>query len=85
MGELSSNGDEDVIFSTIQTIHRRLDKFDPKEFDLVVADECFTGDVEILTNEGFVRFDELEKQKVAQIHDDFKLDYVQPIIMKVRW
>lgn len=40
MGEFSSKGDEDVIFSTIQTLHRRLDNFDPKEFDLVIADEC---------------------------------------------
>jgi hypothetical protein len=35
--------------------------------DMIVADECFTGDMEILTDRGFKRFDSLTKtERVAQ-------------------
>lgn len=77
MGKHHSNG-EQTIFATAQSLHRRLDKFNPNEFDLVVADECFTGDVEILTEKGFVRFDELADEKVAQVHDDRTINFVSP-------
>ena len=33
--------------------------------DLVILDECFTPEVEVLTEDGFIRFDKLENQKVA--------------------
>lgn len=29
-----------VVVASVQTLHRRLDKIDPKQFDLIVADEC---------------------------------------------
>lgn len=77
MGTETSNG-EDVIIATAQSLHRRLDKFPKDYFDVAIFDECFTGDVEILTENGFVRFDGLENEKVAQLHGDFKLDYVKP-------
>jgi len=47
---------------------------------LVIIDECFSGDTEILTENGFVRFDELSNEKVAQLStDDLKIDFVAPI------
>ena len=42
MGKHKSNG-EDIIFATVQSLHRRLDKFDPSEFDLVIGDEIQDG------------------------------------------
>lgn len=39
MGKHTSNG-EDVVIATAQSLYRRLDRFDPKEFSIVVADEC---------------------------------------------
>lgn len=44
-----------------------------------IGDECFPPEAEILTEEGFVRFDELKDQKVAQWHEDFKVDFVSPL------
>lgn len=39
--------------------------------DMVTVDECFTGDVELLTNKGFKRFDELTQTEiVAQVNSD---------------
>ena len=32
-------GDTDVVFATVQTLHRHLDDFDPTEFDYLVIDE----------------------------------------------
>lgn len=34
--------------------------------DIVLIDECFSNDTEVLTENGFVRFDELSSEKVAQ-------------------
>lgn len=39
---------------------------------------CLTGDTEILTDEGWVRFDILGEQKVAQVNNG-KIEFVQPI------
>lgn len=40
---------------------------------------CFTGDTEILTTEGWIRFDELpEGLSVAQWHEDGTIDFVEP-------
>lgn len=40
MGKLKTKGNEQNIFSTVQTLHRRLDKFKPDDFDLVIGDEA---------------------------------------------
>ena len=39
MGKYTSDG-EDIVFATVQSLYRRLDKFDPKDFSIVIADEC---------------------------------------------
>lgn len=50
------------------------------EWGTIVVDECFSGDTEILTEKGFVRFDELDKNsKVAQYNEDGTLNFVNPI------
>ena len=77
MGNQTSNGEE-AIFATVQSISRRLDKFKPNDFELVVGDECFEPDAEILTNKGFVKFCELGDEKVAQIDDDRNISFVTP-------
>lgn len=46
---------------------------------VVILDECFTGDVEILTDNGFVRFDKYSGQKVAQVSNETKrMSFVYP-------
>ena len=54
-----------------------VDQFPP---DLIAMDECYAGDVEILTDRGFVRFDELEDGTTcAQVDPDTKeVSYVVP-------
>jgi hypothetical protein len=52
-------------------------KYNPTRV-IQIGDECFPPEAEILTNEGFVRFDELKDQKVAQWHEDFTIDFVNP-------
>ena len=48
-------------------------------YDVVFYDECVTGDVEILTENGFIRFDKLPKNiKVAQ-YDKGEISFVPPI------
>lgn len=48
-------------------------------FDRILVDECVTGDTEILTEKGFVRFDLLNKSlKVAQ-YDNGSISFVNPL------
>lgn len=44
-----------------------------------LGDECFPPDVEILTEKGFVRFDELESEKVAQWNEEGTIEFVNPL------
>lgn len=44
------------------------------------GDQCLTPETEILTEEGFVRLDELSKdQKVAQYNEDESIEFVKPL------
>lgn len=40
--------------------------------------ECFVGSTEVLTQDGFVRFDKLKDEKVAQYHEDGTITFVKP-------
>lgn len=46
---------------------------------LITEGECFKGDVEILTPNGWVRFDEYDNEKVLQIKEDLSGEFVKPI------
>lgn len=60
--------------------YESLKKYKNSYFDVVVADECFRGDTEILTDEGYKRFDCLEgNEKVAQFTDNGTIEFVAPI------
>jgi superfamily II DNA or RNA helicase len=49
------------------------------KFDVLLIDECVTGDTEILTEIGFKRFDSLNKSlKVAQ-YDNGEISFVNPL------
>ncbi len=49
-------------------------------WDYILFDECFRGDVEILTDKGFKRFDALEgNEKIAQYNDDSTIEFVNPV------
>lgn len=61
----------------IQTLIRRLNRY--REPSLIIHDECFVGDVEILTDKGFIRFDKLNKNEiVAQVEDDGSICFISP-------
>lgn len=48
--------------------------------DICIIDECFSQDTEILTENGFVRFDCLQNEKVAQYNcEDKTVDFITPL------
>ncbi len=69
-----------VTFATVQTLCK-LDLSQYKDFwDLIVVDECFKGDTEVLTDKGFIRFDALTgEEKIAQYNSDNTVEFVEPI------
>lgn len=48
------------------------------EYKVFLLDECFTPDVEILTDKGFIRFDKLKDEKIAQ-WEDSQITFVKPL------
>lgn len=49
------------------------------KWDLIVIDECFHPDTEILTEKGWMKFYNITNEKVAQYNDDGTIEFVEPI------
>lgn len=70
----SNNGVDNVRELVASASERALDC----EYKVIIIDECVTGDTEILTDCGWKRFDELNKnEKVAQ-YNNGKIEFVKP-------
>lgn len=69
-----------ITFATIQTMCN-LDLPRYKDlWDVIIVDECFKGDTEVLTDKGFVRFDSLTgNEKIAQYKEDNTVEFVSPL------
>ena len=66
-----------ITFATIGSVKAHPELF--THFKNIIVDECFTGETEILTEKGFIRFDDLGKDlKVAQF-DNGIISFVNPI------
>lgn len=52
------------------------------KYKVFIHDECFSGDVRVLTDKGYKRFDSLDRtEKIAQYNDDGTIEFVTP----TRW
>lgn len=70
---------QDVTFATVQTLNK-LDLEHYKDtWDMIIVDECFSGDTEILTDKGFISFKDLKNENVAQYNNDGSINFVQPL------
>ena len=50
------------------------------EMGIVALDECFSGDVEVMTENGFIQFKDLsEDVKIMQWNDNFTMNLVKPL------
>lgn len=68
-----------VISFTVQTLqNRRIQKVSRDAIGLLLVDECFTGDTEILTEHGFVRFDQLGKDVLVAQYESGSMSFVAP-------
>lgn len=70
--------DPRIQVSMVQSLANKVDKIEKPS--LIVVDECYDGDTEILTENGFVKFSNLDKNvRVAQYNGNGKVDFVKPI------
>lgn len=68
-----------MTYATLKSIKKDVARLKDIGVDTILIDECFTGDVEILTEKGFVQFNKLEQNvRVAQYDKGF-IDFVMPI------
>ena len=70
--------------SDVETILQRLlaaaeGDVSKAERGIILLDECFTPDTEVLTGKGFIRFDSLKDERVAQYHSSGVIDFVIPL------
>lgn len=73
-----------VVFDIFQEIviecYASLKKYEATQWDTVLLDECFRGDMEVLTNSGYKQFKDLtESDLVAQFTQDGNIEFVKPI------
>jgi DNA repair protein RadD len=67
-----------VIFGSLGSVRNNIEAFGYR--DIIIIDECFSPDTEILTENGFIRFDCLNEEKVAQYDAETKfIDFCKPI------
>lgn len=60
--------------------YESLRKYENAYFDVVICDECFRGDTEILTDKGYKQFKDLDgTELVAQFTDEGNIEFVKPI------
>jgi DNA polymerase-3 subunit gamma/tau len=52
---------------------------DGSEYKVFIIDECLTGDVELLTDSGFKRFDSLTGTELVAQYDNGNIEFVKPI------
>ena len=69
--------EEKVIFSTIQSAYKYPELF--KDVKYSIIDECFDGGVEILTDKGFKKFEDLDQTELVAQYDDGKIEFVKPL------
>lgn len=75
--DAASNNSVEDIRNINQQAH--MATLDGSKFRTYIIDECVTGDVEILTTDGFKRFDNcVGTEKVAQYNDDGSITFVSP-------
>lgn len=70
---------QDGTIATIQTMVTLDPDLYKNDFDVVMCDECFSGDTEILTSEGFKRFDKLSKNELIAQYENGQVSFVKPI------
>ena len=56
-----------------------IDKVDITKPLVITEGECYTGDTEILTPEGWIRLDQYDGQQVMQVHEDMTGDFITPL------
>ena len=76
--EFDTNARVQLVMS--QTYYARADKLNIKA-DILIQDECFSPDTEVLTNKGFIRFDRLDKTELIAQYDanTGSISFVKPL------
>ena len=67
------------LVSNAELIPYNLDAIKGTNTAIITEGECFRGDAEILTSNGFVRFDEYQGEDVAVVDDRLHITFKQPL------
>lgn len=70
--------DKQIVFSTYQSLAKMPISY-YNQYDAIFVDECYSPDTEILTDRGFIRFDELPKDCLVAQYDEGIISFVTPM------
>jgi KaiC/GvpD/RAD55 family RecA-like ATPase len=62
-----------------------MNRIDPTKTLLITEGECFPGDAEVLTDDGWLRLDEYNSQRVMSVNDRMEGNIVPPIAYIKKW
>ena len=68
----------ELTYATLKSIKKDVENLKRYGIRLILTDECFLGDVEILTENGFVRFDELKNDVMIAQYKNNHIQFVKP-------
>ena len=64
-----------IVFGGIQSMIKHPALFGHR--DMIWIDECFDGETEVLTENGFIRFDQLNDELIAQVGNNFIISFIK--------
>ena len=59
--------------------HASLSKVENNAYDVLVLDECFSGNTEILTEKGFIEFKDLKKTDLVAQWEEGYINFIKPL------
>lgn len=67
-----------LTFATLKSVKKDVKKLKEIGIKYLLIDECFTGETEILTNKGFVKFELLKGDEIVAQYDKGDISFVKP-------
>lgn len=68
----------ELTYATLKSVKKDVERLKQIGIKFLLIDECFTGETEILTNKGFVKFELLKGDEIVAQYDKGNISFVKP-------
>lgn len=68
----------ELTYATLKSVKKDVERLKQIGIKFLLIDECFTGETEILTNKGFIKFELLKGDEIVAQYDKGDISFVKP-------